>query len=132
MSSAQLELARQRVPNARFLADMTALELNPKSFDAITAFYCFNHIPLDEHQATVEKAASWLCPGGLLLASFGTGGACNEVEQWLGVPMFFASHSMDINRRHLANAHFTVLVDEHLNQGEGESWQWVLARADTS
>lgn len=67
ISSAQLALARQRVPNCRFLkADMTALELPAESFDAITAFYCFNHIPLDEQQAMVAKAASWLRPGGLL------------------------------------------------------------------
>jgi ubiquinone/menaquinone biosynthesis C-methylase UbiE len=133
ISSAQLALARQRVPHARFLkADMTVLELPAESFDAITAFYCFNHIPLDEQQAMVANAASWLRPGGLLLASFGTGGSRNEVEQWLGVPMFFASHGMDINRRHLADAHLTLLIDEHLRQGEGESWQWVLARADAS
>lgn len=124
ISAAQLALARQRVPKARFQkADMTVLELPEARFDAITAFYCFNHVPLGEQPALFTKLASWLRPGGLLLVSLGTGGSRDEVDEWLGVPMFFASYDTETNRRHLTAAGFTQIV----NQPAGEHWHWLLA-----
>jgi SAM-dependent methyltransferase len=133
ISAAQLALAAERVPNARFRkADMTKLDLPASSFDAITAFYCFNHIPLAEQPALFAKTAQWLRPGGLLLASFGTGGSNDEIEHWLGVSMFFASHTPDTNRHHLAEAGFTLLIDESvttIGKLGTETFQWILARA---
>lgn len=134
ISAGQLALAAQRVPTAGFLkADMTSLDLPAGSFDAVTAFYSFNHIPRAEQQPLLAAIARWLRPGGLLLASFGRGGSADDVETWLGgVPMFFASHDPATNTRHLADAGFTPLVDElvSMNTGTGsETWQWVLARS---
>lgn len=91
-----------------------------------------HHIPLAEQPALFAKLARWLRPGGLLLACLGTGGSNDDVEHWLGVPMFFASHDQDANRRHLADAGFSLLIDEVIST-EGplgrETWQWVLAAA---
>jgi ubiquinone/menaquinone biosynthesis C-methylase UbiE len=131
ISAGQLALAAQRVPSAAFLkADMTSLELPEASFDAVTAFYSFNHIPRAEQQPLLAKIARWLRPGGLLLASFGRGGSADDVEPWLGVPMFFASHDPVTNTRHLAEAGFTPVVDEIVEMEtslEREIWQWVLS-----
>lgn len=132
ISAGQLALAGQRVPTATFRkADMTRLDLPDASFDAVTAFYCFNHIPRAEQQPLLAKIARWLRPGGLLLASFGSGGSDDDIEPWLGVPMFFASHDPATNTRHLAAAGFTALVDEMVGMETRlgrETWQWVLAR----
>ena len=134
ISGGQLALAAQRVPAATFRkADMTALELPDASFDAVTAFYSFNHIPRAEQQPLLAKIARWLRPGGLLLASFGRGGSADDVEPWLGVPMFFASHDAAANLGHLAEAGFAVLVDQMVSMETrmgSETWQWVLARAE--
>jgi ubiquinone/menaquinone biosynthesis C-methylase UbiE len=119
ISAGQLALAAQRVPSAAFLkADMTSLELPEASFDAVTAFYSFNHIPRAEQQPLLAKIARWLRPGGFLLASFGRGGAADDVEPWLGVPMFFASHDPVTNTRHLAEAGFTPVIDEIVGDGD--------------
>lgn len=132
ISAGQLALAARRVPAATFRkADMTRLELPEASFDGVAAFYCFNHIPLAEQQPLLANVARWLRPGGLLLASFGRGGSADDVEPWLGVPMFFASHDPAANRRHLAEAGFTPLIDELVEMETpmgNETWQWVLAR----
>lgn len=132
ISAGQLALAAQRVPNARFLkADMTSLDLPRDSFDAVTAFYSFNHIPREEQQPLLVNIARWLRPGGLLLASFGGGGSDDDVEPWLGVPMFFASHDPVANLRHLAEAGLTPLFDEMVSTETAlgpETWRWVLAR----
>ena len=131
ISAGQLALAAQRVPAASFLkADMTDLDLPAESFDAVTAFYSFNHIPRAEQQPLLAKIARWLRPGGFLLASFGRGGAADDVEPWLGVPMFFASHDPVTNTRHLAEAGFTPVVDEIVEMETPlgrEVWQWVLS-----
>ena len=133
ISAGQLALAAQRVPTARFRkADMTSLDLPAGSFDAVTAFYSFNHVPRAEQQPLLDRIARWLRPDGLLLASFGRGGSADDVEPWLGVPMFFASHDPATNTRHLLEAGFTPLVDELVSKETGmgtETWQWVLARA---
>jgi len=134
ISGGQLALAAQRVPAATFRkADMTALELPEASFDAVTAFYSFIHIPRAEQLPLLAKIARWLRPGGLLLASFGRGGSADEVEPWLGVPMFFASHDPATNLGHLAEAGFAALVDETVRIETplgSETWQWVLARSE--
>lgn len=131
ISAAQLALAAERVPAARFLkADMTALEFPDASFDAVTAFYCFNHIPLAEQPGLIAKVAAWLRPGGLFLACFGTGASPDAVETWLDVPMFFASSDPDTNRRRLADAGLVLHIDDVLVTEfplGRETWQWVLA-----
>ncbi|MEY9857597.1 ubiquinone/menaquinone biosynthesis C-methylase UbiE [Catenulispora sp. GAS73] len=133
ISAGQLALAARRVPRAAFQkADMTQLELPEASFDAVTAFYSFNHIPRAEQQPLLARIGRWLRPGGLLLASFGRGGSADDVEPWLGVPMFFASHDPATNTRHLAAAGFVPLVDELVSMETAlgrETWQWVLARS---
>ena len=132
ISAGQLALAAQRVPSATFRkADMTTLALPEDSFDAVTAFYCFNHIPRAEQQPLLRNIGRWLRPAGLLLASFGHGGSADDIEPWLGVPMFFASHDPATNLRHLTEAGFTALIDEMVSMETrmgAETWQWVLAR----
>ncbi|MEZ0106324.1 cyclopropane fatty-acyl-phospholipid synthase-like methyltransferase [Catenulispora sp. EB89] len=132
ISAGQLALAAQRVPRAGFRkADMTQLELPEASFDAVAAFYSFNHVPRAEQQPLLARIGRWLRPGGLLLASFGRGGSADDVEPWLGVPMFFASHDPATNTRHLAEAGFVPLVDELVSTETPlgrETWQWVLAK----
>src|SRR5262245_18644559 len=66
LSAHSVELARANVPNATFLhADMTALEFEPASFDAVVAFFSIIHVPREEQPGLLEQIARWLRPGGL-------------------------------------------------------------------
>jgi SAM-dependent methyltransferase len=131
LSTAQLELARRNVPGARFVkADMATIELPPASFDAVTAFYSIVHVPCGQHGALFRRIATWLRPGGCLLASLGCGTADGTVEDWLGTPMFFSSHDGQTTRRLLAEAGLTILVDEQVAMQEPEgpaTFHWVIA-----
>src|SRR5215216_6304384 len=50
-SEAQIELAKQHVPDAEFLCqDMTKLDFPDETFNAITSYYAIIHIPREEHQ----------------------------------------------------------------------------------
>lgn len=130
VSARQLELARQRVPGARFVqADMATADFPSGSFDAVTAFYSVAHVPRDEHAELFLRIAGWLRPGGHFLAALGCGATDGTVADWLGAPMFFSSHDAPTNRRLLAGAGLDVRVDELVTMREPEgpaTFQWVI------
>src|SRR5882757_2145072 len=71
-SARQLALARANVRTAEFIhADMTAIDLPARSFDAVAAFYSITHVPRSEHLHLMRRVAEWLKPDGLLVASLG-------------------------------------------------------------
>ena len=134
LSSAQLERARRAVPDARFVhCDVSAIELDPASFDAVVSLFMFGHIPRGEQARLLGRIAGWLRPGGHALLTFGVGDIDDEVEpDWLGAPMFFASFDPDTNRAMIAATGFEILRDRIVpidEPGHGPvSFQWVLAR----
>ncbi|HEY1917264.1 MAG TPA: class I SAM-dependent methyltransferase [Streptosporangiaceae bacterium] len=132
LSARQLELARRKVPGARFIhADMTTLDLPPASLDAVTAFYSIVHVPRGQHRSLFRRIATWLRPGGLFLAALGCGGDEGTTEQWLGEPMFFSSHGAPTNRRLLTDAGLTLLADEIVTMQEPEgpaTFHWLITQ----
>jgi cyclopropane fatty-acyl-phospholipid synthase-like methyltransferase len=81
ISAQQIALARRNVPTATFVqADMAALDFPSASFDAVAAFYSIIHVPREEHAALVHDSATWLRPGGLLVATMGAGSTEAAVE----------------------------------------------------
>jgi cyclopropane fatty-acyl-phospholipid synthase-like methyltransferase len=135
ISPEQIRRARTNVPDAEFLVgDITALDLQPASYDAVASFYAFNHIPRELLAGLLADIHSWLKPGGLLLTVFATSDTESWTGEWLGTTMFFSSFTPDTNRRLLADAGFQILRDEIVTMlepspdgGKGQ-WQWVVAR----
>ena len=102
ISAEQISRARANVPDAEFIhADFTALELEPAQFEAVAAFYSFNHTPRDLLAGLFESIRSWLVPDGLLLAAFGTSDTGSWTGDWLGTTMFFSSFPPETTRRML-------------------------------
>ncbi len=132
ISEEQIARARANVPDADFVrADFTALELEPDQFDAVVAFYSFNHVPRDLLAGLFENIHTWLVPGGLLLAAFGTSDTESWTGDWLGTTMFFSSFPPKTTRRMLSEAGFELLQDElvPMREPEGDvAFHWVLAR----
>jgi len=134
ISREQLRRARARVPAATLVhADVMRLELKPASFDAVVALYVLNHVPRAELGPLLRRAAGWLRPGGLFLASFGAMDTVDAVEDdWLGVPMFFAGFQPETNSRLVREAGLDVVEDELerlVEPGQGEAtFHWLLAR----
>jgi SAM-dependent methyltransferase len=134
LSAAQLSIARERLPDAAFIrADLTTMELPAASFDAVVAFFVFNHVPRAEHGPTFARVFSWLRPRGRFMLSLGAGDTEDEVqEDWLGVPMFFAGFEPEANERALLDAGFELELSETRSEfelGHGEAtFHWVIAR----
>jgi SAM-dependent methyltransferase len=133
ISAEQVRRARARVPGARFLhADLTAVELEPTSFDAVVSFYVFNHVPREELGPLLGRIERWLRPGGFLLASFGASDLPGWYGEWLdGVETFFSGYEPDVTLQFVRASGLEILRDEleTIREPEGDAtFLWVLAR----
>jgi SAM-dependent methyltransferase len=138
LSAGQLAMARERFPGLTFLrGDLTTISFPDEAFDAVVAFWVFNHVPRAEQAPAFAQIFRWLRPGGRLMLSLGAGDADDEVQDdFLGVPMFFAGFEPDANERSLLDAGFELELSEtrsQVEQGEGEvTFHWVIARKPTT
>jgi len=134
LSAGQLALARERLPDATFIqADFMTIELPAEAFDAVVAFFVFNHLPRAEHAPMFARVRSWLRPGGRFMLSLGASDTDDEIEEdWLGVPMFFAGFEPDANEQALLEAGFELELSETRSEIEGGgqevTFHWVIAR----
>jgi cyclopropane fatty-acyl-phospholipid synthase-like methyltransferase len=134
LSAGQLVIARERLPGGAFIrGDFTTIELPETTYDAVVAFFVFNHVPRAEHGPMFGRVFSWLRPGGRFMLSLGAGDTEDEIqEDWLGVPMFFAGFTPDANERALVDAGFELELSEtrsEIEEDAGEvTFHWVIAR----
>ena len=132
LSEEQLRRARERVPGAEFVhGDLTSIEFDAGSLDAVASFYVFNHVPRELLPGLFARIHRWLRPGGHLLATLGASDLPDWEGEWLGVPMFFSGFPPEVNVRLLRDAGFELVRDEAVSITEPEgavTFHWVLAR----
>jgi SAM-dependent methyltransferase len=133
ISARHITMARQNVPEATFLlADMTALNFPPNSFDAVVAFYSIIHVPRDEQPGLLRDIAVWLKPGGLFMAAMGTGDVPEDIQpDWLGAPMYWSHFDSPTNQRLVQQAglHIVKAVEETaLEDGNLITFLWMVAQ----
>jgi ubiquinone/menaquinone biosynthesis C-methylase UbiE len=144
ISEKQVDRARENVPDAEFIcSDMATLKFPPDTFDGVGAFYSIIHLPRDEQGAMLKSIASWLKPGGLLVATLGTGDTEVDFNQsWMGAPMFWSTFDAETNRRLVDEAGLSTVSDleettymrgeESSVHGESETFLWIVARKPKS
>ncbi len=85
LSEVQINRARHLVPPATFLhADATQIGFPDQVFDAVVCLYTLIHLPLDTQPRLISHIASWLRPGGWLLATTGAQAWTGTEDNWLG------------------------------------------------
>lgn len=131
-SPAQVELARSRIPEARFIeANLCEVDFPSGAFDAVISLFGVSHTPRAGHEALFRRIAGWLRPGGLLLVNFRARERNNLVYEWGGVQMYASNYDAETNRRLLRQAGFELIVDEiaDLRSSSGDvPYLWVMAR----
>jgi SAM-dependent methyltransferase len=133
VSAEQVRRARARVPNARFEhADITIARLPGASFDAVVAFYVFDHVPREELPPLLARIEAWLRPGGHLLATFGAADEPGWRGEWVGgVETFFSSYEPPVTVELVERAGLEVVradVETIRAPGGEVPFLWVLAR----
>jgi cyclopropane fatty-acyl-phospholipid synthase-like methyltransferase len=120
LSEVQVTRARELVPNASFLqADMTELEFEPESFEAIISFYAIIHVPLEQQPALFERISSWLVSGGLLMVTLGHTAWTGTEADWKGAEMYWSHASAETYREWLAGQNLEVIVEHFVPEGDG-------------
>lgn len=96
LSAVQIRRAQHNVPNGIFLhSDIMALSLPAASFDAVVAFYAIFHLPREEHQHLFERIATWLKPGGYLLATVAnTAEEAYTQDDFFGATMYWSNYGL--------------------------------------
>jgi SAM-dependent methyltransferase len=132
LSERELELARERVPGARFVhADLTTVEFEAESFEAVVSFYVFNHVPRELLAPLLARCGTWLASDGWLLAVFGASDLEAWTGEWIGAQTFFSSFPPAVNSRLVTDAGFAIERDQVIAIREPEGpveFQWILAR----
>jgi ubiquinone/menaquinone biosynthesis C-methylase UbiE len=95
----QVRLARQLVPQARFLCqDITQLAFADDSFDAICSYYAIIHIPRQEHRALLQDFHRILKPSGWVLLCLGADNLERDIaEDYLGTRMHWSHYDAETN-----------------------------------
>lgn len=131
-SERQVALARDNVPGATFMAaDMTRVEFEAASFDAVVAFYSITHVPRTEHLVLLKRIRRWLKPGGFFAGSLGHGDCPGWSGEWLGAPMFFSHFDAATNHALVEEAGLRIETAEVMGEEEHGTtvhFLWVIAR----
>ena len=94
----QIRLARSLVPQAQFLCqDLTEFALPGESFDAVCSYYAIIHIPREEHEPLLRNFYRMLKPGGLALLCLGAEDLAVDLDDYMGVPMFWSHYTTEAN-----------------------------------
>jgi 2-polyprenyl-3-methyl-5-hydroxy-6-metoxy-1,4-benzoquinol methylase len=120
VSEMQIRRARELVPGGVFTqADATAVAFDPASFDAVVCLYMLIHLPQDDQRTLLGRIATWLRPGGWLLATTGAGEWTGTSPDWLGgdAPMWWSHPDAATYRSWLAEAGLTVTAEEFVPEG---------------
>ncbi len=115
-SEAQIELAKQNVPNAQFLCqDMTKLDFPESTFDGITSYYAIIHIPRQEHQALLANFHRMLKPGGVALLCLGAEHLLEAIdEDYLGARMYWSHYDTETYLQMLHGCGFSRIWSRHV------------------
>lgn len=110
-SEKQIELAKEKVPNATFICqDMTKLDFTAGSFDGICSFYAIIHIPREEHRALLESFYRMLKSNGLTLLCLGAENLLDDIEEdFHGQRMYWSHFDADTYEAMLTEVGFNIL-----------------------
>lgn len=118
LSAGQLALARTQAPGVALLrGDMTTCAFAPASFDAVVSFYAIFHLPREQHESLCGRVASWLRPGGYLLATLATHDEPAYTEDFFGAEMYWSNYGIATYRAMLDRCGFDVLAESTLTHG---------------
>lgn len=132
LSPVQIERARELVPAARFeCGDMTAAAFAPESFDAVVAYFSLINVPVSRQRDLIARIASWLTPGGWLLATVGREARTGIERDFRGVKgatMFWSYAAVEDYRAWFAAAGL-VIEEEGVQPKDGDpGFAMLLAR----
>ena len=126
ISEKQIELARQKAPEAKFICkDITKLDFPNDLFDGILSFYAIIHVPRNEHYDLLSNFYRILKKHGVALLTFSSTDAPESYAEDFfgsGVKMYWSGFDKNTNLNMLRKVGFKIiwsnLVKESPKWGE--------------
>ncbi|MFG2335104.1 class I SAM-dependent methyltransferase [Streptomyces yangpuensis] len=110
VSPAMVDLARARVPGARFeQADVRTYTPPPGGFDAVCSFFPLLVMDQPEVAAALDRMASWTAPGGYFVMATVPGDIRGLDIEWMGHAVTVSSLSTEDHLARLADRGLEVL-----------------------
>jgi len=131
ISQKHIDMARKNVPEGEFIkGDISKIDFDEKSFDAIISLYSIFHIPKEEHRGLFLKIYEILKDDGLILVTMGTElSEKEEIEDFIGSKMVWSSYSMEENIKLIKQCGFEIIhQEEEGKKGDEEHHLWILAK----
>jgi ubiquinone/menaquinone biosynthesis C-methylase UbiE len=139
ISTTQLDLAKRNLSSyiehgklELTQGDMLALSFEPGTLMAILGFYSIIHLPRTQQTLMLSKVATWLKPGGFLLANFSEEDMeSGTMEKWLDQDkgwMFWSGWGVEGSVRMVKEAGLQVLVEEIVPDVVDANFLWILAK----
>ena len=121
-SEAQIELAQQNVPNAKFICeDMTQLHFPENFFDGVCSYYAIIHIPREEHRALLANFHWMLNTGGVALLCLGAENLIDDIEEnYLGARMYWSHYDSATYLTMLKEIGFSIIWSKYIKDGDGK------------
>jgi len=119
-SEAQIELAKQNVPNAKFLCeDMTKLKFREGTFDGICSYYAIIHIPREEHELLLANFHHMLKTGGVALLCLGAQNLIDDIDDnYLGTRMYWSHYDTKTYIQMLKELGFAIIWGKYVKDGD--------------
>jgi SAM-dependent methyltransferase len=131
-SEAQVRLAQEHVPEARFVrGNIRGLGFSDGRFDAVVSYYAIIHIPRQAHAGVFQEIYRVLRPGGLALLCLGADDLAEDTaEDYLGTRMYWSHYDADTNISMLKECGFTIVLRRIVPDcfSPGSEHLFVLAR----
>ncbi|MFO7796183.1 MAG: class I SAM-dependent methyltransferase [Promethearchaeati archaeon] len=129
ISERMIDLARENVPNGKFLKmDINNLDFPEESFDGIISVYTLFHIPKENHFKIFQNFYSLLKPEGVIMINTGISES-ESFSRFFGVKMFWSNHNPDKTLALVKDAGFSVLFEGILVRG-GEYQYWIFGKKE--
>jgi len=122
ISEVQIRRARELVPAAAFLqADISNVDFDSQSFDAVVSFFALIHLPLEDQLPLLRRIADWLRPGGLFVATTGYSAWTGYEENWLdgGAPMWWSQADVTTYRSWIDQAGLSIDREDFVPEDDG-------------
>jgi len=131
-SSTQIELAKQNVPNAKFLCeDLIELHFPENFFDGICSYYAIIHVPREEHRALLSKFHFMLNTSGVALLCLGAQHLIDDIDDnFLGAKMYWSHFDSQTYIDMLKKIGFHIIWSKYVKDEtcEGSGHLFVLAQ----
>jgi len=129
-----INLARRNVPQGEFIeGDLSKVDFDEESFDAVLSLYAIFHLPRKEHEDLFLRIRSFLKDSGIMLVTLGTSDyKYGEEQDWCGAPvMAWSMYDPDRYKEMITKTGFAILDYSFEGKPTDDEYHfWLLAQKE--